>query len=343
MTDLSASPKRTPTNNPLEDSKNSSRAPSPALEATETEVNLLPVSAPHVAISSTTLSTDENPHMVKTESISIDANRRKSSTWKAFNIKKQLIKVDSRLRNTFVTATSPEPVAPKAGSTFYTATAEDNVAECLTSAPTFAHNDRNEYLEEIESEIVKSLKSQLNTDSSVALTNSSEQETQGIHEELTETSILQEGPAKTETGQKVSFAKSSDEPGPSRPADLPLATSPGEPPVAPPRISKLKNTKQRLLSVPNIKYSRQQQQPPADFSLRGKMSVGHKDSLSNYISTGSNTASGSGTAGNNNAGSSSFANSFMRRFSKYQLENIPTTQRCFQGHLERGSHCYRML
>lgn len=282
------------------------------------------------------------------------ATRRKSSTWKAFNIKKQLIKVDSRLRNTFVTAASPEP--QKSGSTFYAPEGGDvagiNPGTSASSATNatglaFAHNDRNEYLEQIESEIVQSLnevqasgndesvmdatESLAGPDPNAGHSSGQQQQPRSILNCNTNEQSENSSPNtkrvefSEEPVQRVAFVSPVEGAFISRPSDLPLGESSSEDrPVPPPRISKYKNNKQRLLSVPNIKYTKQQQ---TEFPMRGKMSVGHKDSLSNLLpATTGGTNVASGGAGNhnnnNNAGtssSSSFANSFMRRFSKYQL------------------------
>lgn len=333
LSDISASPQRTPTNNnPFDESRSSSRAASPALEATELDVAPLQHHQPMSSSSnvSPTTATDEESMATKSEiSVSAAATRRKSSTWKAFNIKKQLIKVDSRLRNTFVTAVSPEP--QKSGSTFYTSDGEPNRNASQELA--FAHNDRNEYLEQIESEIVQSLNEVQASGNEPSIMDSSDLqlESDGAHHPKGILCSTEQGEASHTTSKKVEFT---DEPvqreasvSPlegcswSRPADLPLtesATDEGGHPVPPPRIGKLKNNKQRLLSVPNIKYTKQQQ---PDFPMRGKMSVGHKDSLSNLIVTGpSSVVSTANHSSHNAAGTSastSFANSFMRRFSKY--------------------------
>lgn len=296
------------------------------------------------------------------------ATRRKSSTWKAFNIKKQLIKVDSRLRNTFVTAASPEPAPPKSGSTFYTDDGPTDNPSSSSATPglPFAHNDRNDYLEQIESEIVQSLHEVQAPGNDESIADATDSLVTPSHDEQHQILVASSVPRSIlnttnschmaekqhassagdssspinkkvefseEPAQRVAFVMPSEGALVSRPADLPLAASTADDdrPVPPPRISKFKNNKQRLLSVPNIKLAKQQQTQP-EFPMRGKMSVGHKDSLSNLVSAGGGGGGGAGAnvvfagnhnpsgGGNNNAGaSSSFANSFMRRFSKYQL------------------------
>lgn len=374
---MSASPQRTPThnNNPLESnvgSRGSSRAASPALEATETELNH--PQNPSGDVTPTATTTDEGLIAKSDASATVTAaTRRKSSTWKAFNIKKQLIKVDSRLRNTFVIAASPEP-PPPTKSTFYTD--GDVSAASASTTPTnvplaFAHNDRNEYLEQIESEIVQSLNEVQATgndesiaDATESLTLTNYDSVAGHSAVVTPRSILNtNNNSGTEAEscsplnvaiskrvefceeppmQRVSFVSPVEGAFVSRPADLPLTESNTstsddvvDRPVPPPRSGKYKNNKQRLLSVPNIKYAKQQQ--PSEFPMRGKMSVGHKDSLANLLPTTTTTMTGSlvvsgggggpnlsninvaGTAPGTGTTSSSFANSFMRRFSKYLL------------------------
>lgn len=296
----------------------------------------------------------EESVMGKSEATVTAATRRKSSTWKAFNIKKQLIKVDSRLRNTFVTAASPEPQKSSGGSasTFYT-DAGDGSSDAAATTPTnpplaFAHNDRNEYLEQIESEIVQSLNEVQATGNEESIADAAESlASYESHSVVTPRSILNTANSGTEAEscspmtttkkveftceepvvQRVAFVSPVEGAFVSRPADLPLSESTSDDvvdrPVPPPRSGKYKSNKQRLLSVPNIKYAKQQ---PTEFPMRGKMSVGHKDSLANLMPvTGSGHVASAGNQSNANAAatapgtSSSFANSFMRRFSKYQL------------------------
>lgn len=286
----------------------------------------------------------------KSEATVTAATRRKSSTWKAFNIKKQLIKVDSRLRNTFVTAASPEPQKSSGGaSTFYTDAGDgsDAAATTPTNPPlAFAHNDRNEYLEQIESEIVQSLNEVQATGNEESIVDAAESlASYESHSVVTPRSILNTANSDAESCspmatakkveftceepvvQRVAFVSPVEGACVSRPSDLALSESTADDvvdrPVPPPRSGKYKSNKQRLLSVPNIKYAKQQ---PTEFPMRGKMSVGHKDSLANLMPvTGSGHVASGGNQSNANAAatapgtSSSFANSFMRRFSKYQL------------------------
>lgn len=310
--------------------------------------------------------------------------RRKSSTWKTFNIKRQLIKVDSRIRNTFNSTASPEVAnqtnteqqpggSTKGGSVFYFNTPEGGSSlspietsppegfdhrasdsEAPSSSSTSAHLNRSEYLEQIENEIVQSLNELQSGDSN----NNIERELEGqLSDNLpTHSSLASQRPSTVASSVPKSilnssnvgdnFATSSANNSPSnkrvefieepafvasfvsqneggcvsRPSDLPLyseeATAVGSSesrPVPPPRVARFKNNKQRLLSVPNIKYTKQQ--PPENLH-RGKMSVGHKDSMSNLMA-GSGGAGTVTSAKETSGSSSSFAGNFMRRFSKY--------------------------
>lgn len=202
------------------------------------------------------------------------------------------------------------------------------------NGPVFAHNDRNEYLEQIESEIVQSLNEVQATGNDESILNVTE--SLASHDPLKiqqPKSILNSGNNEhpenalpinkkveftEEPMQRAAFVSPVEGAFASRPVDLPLGDSSADDvgrPVPPPRIGKFKNNKQRLLSVPNIKYTKHQQ---SEFPMRGKMSVGHKDSLSNLVPAGSGPVASGGN--HNNVGpssSTSFANSLMRRFSKY--------------------------
>lgn len=235
-----------------------------------------------------------------------------------------MIKVDSRLRNTFVPSPSPEP--QKSGATFYTEGEDTLKNSCVVAASglAFAHNDRNEYLEQIESEIVQSLNEVHVAGNNESISDATESL---VSQDSVPRGILNSGSSEQadscspigkkvefceERIHRVAFASPVDGALVSRPVDLPLGESDDvDRPVPPPRIGRYKNSKQRLLSVPNIKYTKQQ----GDFPLRGKMSVGHKDSISNMMPTAGTTAPSGGNVGPST--SSSFANSFMRRFSKY--------------------------
>lgn len=78
----------------------------------------------------------------------------------------------------------------------------------------------------------------------------------------------------------------------SRPSELPLFDDNGQP-IIPPRSKKKDKRDQRLLSVPNIKFTRQESNKLRDLRARSEKEQG-----------------------------SSFAGNLMRRFSKYQLRGV---------------------
>lgn len=78
----------------------------------------------------------------------------------------------------------------------------------------------------------------------------------------------------------------------SRPSELPLFDENGQP-ILPPRGKKKENRDKRLLSVPNIKFTRQESTKLKDLRARSEKDQG-----------------------------SSFAGNIMRRFSKYQLRGV---------------------
>lgn len=84
----------------------------------------------------------------------------------------------------------------------------------------------------------------------------------------------------------------------SRPSELPLFDENGQP-ILPPRGKKKDNRDKRLLSVPNIKFTRQESTKLKDLRARSEKDQG-----------------------------SSFAGNIMRRFSKYQLRDVAANCVC---------------
>uniref|UniRef100_A0A1B0DHS9 Uncharacterized protein n=1 Tax=Phlebotomus papatasi TaxID=29031 RepID=A0A1B0DHS9_PHLPP len=318
LPDLSSSPQKTPSmmpsSLPLEGSQNSSRAPSPANEALE--VGAVPI--------------DESvtPEDVGKGGPDSGQQRRKSSSWKAFNIKRQLSKVDTKIRSTF--GTSDPSGGGKRGSVFYCGATEGLPLSPVEISPdsdpkstsTDTEQDKSDFVEQIESEIVQSLDEMTNQRS----VDTVEKDVERHHEVLRTTSpcpgiaqsvpksILQQTESNSmrdqkrvefieEPVQRITLVSPSEGARVSRPSDLPLFPDGGDldRPIAPPRGKK--KEKQRLLSVPNIKYIKPESSTQHFKDLRGRATA-------NVGSRGHETGSASG---------SSFAGNLMRRFSKYQV------------------------
>ncbi|XP_055709025.1 syntaxin-binding protein 5 isoform X2 [Phlebotomus papatasi] len=315
LPDLSSSPQKTPSmmpsSLPLEGSQNSSRAPSPANEALE--VGAVPI--------------DESvtPEDVGKGGPDSGQQRRKSSSWKAFNIKRQLSKVDTKIRSTF--GTSDPSGGGKRGSVFYCGATEGLPLSPVEISPdsdpkstsTDTEQDKSDFVEQIESEIVQSLDEMTNQRS----VDTVEKDVERHHEVLRTTSpcpgiaqsvpksILQQTESNSmrdqkrvefieEPVQRITLVSPSEGARVSRPSDLPLFPDGGDldRPIAPPRGKK--KEKQRLLSVPNIKYIKPESSTQHFKDLRGRATA-------NVGSRGHETGSASG---------SSFAGNLMRRFNK---------------------------
>ncbi|XP_055709029.1 syntaxin-binding protein 5 isoform X6 [Phlebotomus papatasi] len=315
LPDLSSSPQKTPSmmpsSLPLEGSQNSSRAPSPANEALE--VGAVPI--------------DESvtPEDVGKGGPDSGQQRRKSSSWKAFNIKRQLSKVDTKIRSTF--GTSDPSGGGKRGSVFYCGATEGLPLSPVEISPdsdpkstsTDTEQDKSDFVEQIESEIVQSLDEMTNQRS----VDTVEKDVERHHEVLRTTSpcpgiaqsvpksILQQTESNSmrdqkrvefieEPVQRITLVSPSEGARVSRPSDLPLFPDGGDldRPIAPPRGKK--KEKQRLLSVPNIKYIKPESSTQHFKDLRGRATA-------NVGSRGHETGSASG---------SSFAGNLMRRFSR---------------------------
>uniref|UniRef100_A0A1B0CY24 V-SNARE coiled-coil homology domain-containing protein n=1 Tax=Lutzomyia longipalpis TaxID=7200 RepID=A0A1B0CY24_LUTLO len=254
--------------------------------------------------------------------------RRKSSSWKAFNIKRQLSKVDSKIRNTFGTsgdASTGGGGGAKRGSVFYCGATEGVPLSPVEISPdsdpkstsTDTEQDKSDYVEQIETEIVQSLDEVANQRCETV-----EREIERQHHEVQRTSPCPPGVAQSvpksilqqaeinsvrdhkrvefieEPVQRVTLVSPTEGARLSRPSDLPLFTDDDQAgPVAPPRGKK--KEKQRLLSVPNIKYSKQESSGQNFKDLRGK---------------GVASVGGRGGHEAGSASTSSFAGNLMRRF-----------------------------
>lgn len=168
--------------------------------------------------------------MEEEKAVPIPQNRRKSSTWKAFNLKRQLSKVDIKIKN---------PLKEKRNSVFYS-DASPNADE--KSSP---DSDENTVID-----------NQSVIDLSVVTPKTPEEDHTKDFIEPIEFSPEEEpdvpflvGSLGAQFDRRVGFA--------TRPDNLDLVDEDGIP-VRPPRHKKKQYEKrdQRLLSVPNIKFPR---------------------------------------------------------------------------------------
>lgn len=287
-------------------SSSSSRPASPAQEAMESQS----------PIDESILAPDE---LAKIKSAQ---NRRKSSSWKGFNLKRQLSKVDMKIKKTFgdtppVTSQTDKPSNSASNSVFYTmgniektplSPVEVSPDTESNSTPTDTEQDKSDYIEELERDIVQSLadlemKDQLspnNIEQAVELSNSDVDSEPTSLSPSQSTSPQNVAPKFPEKQKKVEFTDAAltkivsqnvEGSSISRPSDLPLQENyNSERPNVPPRTKKKDKRDQRLLSVPNIKpYTK-----PDVKDLRKKSTKKEQSSI----------------AGN-----------LMRRFSKYQLND----------------------
>lgn len=293
---------------PLSTEPNTSRPPSPANEAQENDEILSP---------------EEDEQYT-----AIAQCRRKSSSWSRFKLKRQLTKVNMMLTNTFSEAgSSSSNTTTKRGSIFHHGPTEGTplspveVSPITTSQSTSSDTDRSDFIADIEKDIVQNIdelsaRKPITPDSRDATANNSddgESEPSSLidyqHQSHTPRSILQTidmKPRKASQPQNLpskkvdfseetvvrSLAANCEGSRMSRPSELPLFDENGQP-ILPPRGKKKDNRDKRLLSVPNIKFNRQESTKLKDLRARSEKDQG-----------------------------SSFAGNIMRRFSKYQLRTV---------------------
>ncbi|XP_045532231.1 syntaxin-binding protein 5 isoform X2 [Pieris brassicae] len=186
--------------------------------------------------------------------------RRKSTPWKTFNLKRQLSKVDLKLKAAFAPVDSDE-TTEKSNSQFYTEPQEK--AESAQESNDSPDEESNEKLSE---EDKSQLPSPLRVCSDVFERMHRElQEKRSadvydrMHKELQE---RWQDKDRLESSPDVSPSKLGDDDKAVRPDNLPLFDDEGKPTRPPRQKSKKKDDRdqreQRLLSVPNIKYNRQE-------------------------------------------------------------------------------------
>ncbi|XP_061378643.1 syntaxin-binding protein 5 isoform X1 [Danaus plexippus] len=177
--------------------------------------------------------------------------RRKSTPWKNFNLKRQLSKVDLKFKAAFA-APENEDNNEKGNSQFY----------CEPSAPTQVSSDRTEAMntdspDEVETgvKVTEEDKSQLSSPLRVC-----SDVFERMHKELQERWQDKE---RNEDTPDISPSRLGEEEKATRPDNLPLFDEDGKP-LRPPRGKSRRKEEtrdqrdQRLLSVPNIKYTKQE-------------------------------------------------------------------------------------
>lgn len=259
-------------------------------------------------------------------------NRRKSSSWKGFNLKRQISKVDMKLKKTFGDGGGANPGESKekgSSSIFYTmgdrpplSPVEISPNTESNSTPTDTEQDKSDYLEELEKDIVKSLAELEYKDAIIPIETGRESRNSTSDNDSDPISPSQSNSAQNATATKSKKVEFSEEPefskselatSPveggymSRPSDLALhdpmnSSMPNNPdrPLPPPR-----GKKNRLLSVPNIKpYT----VPPSVTAAVSSTKPEVRDLRGVNRSKLARSE-----------GQPSFAGNLMRRFSKYQL------------------------
>lgn len=224
--------------------------------------------------------------------------RRKSTPWKTFNLKRQLSKVDLKLKAAFAPPENEEAIE-KVNSQFYSDTAGTGTSEVVIESSTESPDGEETGEKKVE-EDKSQLSSPLRVCSDVFERMHKElQEKRSadvydrMHKELQERWQDKE---RGETSPDISPSQIGDDEKATRPDNLPLFDEDGKP-LRPPRLKGKKKEDptrdqrdQRLLSVPNIKYSKQESVK----DLRKKQATSQQ--------------------------SQSFAGNLMRRFSKYPQE-----------------------
>uniref|UniRef100_A0A6P7F4Z7 Syntaxin-binding protein 5-like n=1 Tax=Diabrotica virgifera virgifera TaxID=50390 RepID=A0A6P7F4Z7_DIAVI len=190
------------------------------------------------------------------KALPIPQTRRKSSTWKGFNLKRQLSKVDIKIKN---------PLKEKRGSIFYNdVTSMQDVIDNLEETETSPESDENTI---IDNQIALPVKEDQNAHTSTNIIHNEDHEFNELSpEEEPEVPFLVGSVGSTVEYQRGRAATIS------RPDNLELGGEDGYP-IRPPRNKKkqLDKRDQRLLSVPNIKFQRAEAQNYRD--LREKEDI----------------------------------------------------------------------
>lgn len=211
-------------------------------------------------------------------------NHRKSSSWKG--LKNQLSRAEMKIKSTFAEPFTKE----RKGSVIFYGSATDGTAvspvelspDSVESGPPSPDQDLSDKTEKI-ADLIKNIEE---------LGSECEKEVPAVKNKRVD---FVEEPCKKVSMSAIEGA------GISRPTDLPFGS--GDAPIAPPRTKKEGSKRlERLLSVPNLKLNRQEQNRL--LNLR---------KTSNVVDQKSNKNKGN----------------FIRRFSKYQFQSFTHTPECF--------------
>jgi hypothetical protein len=256
------------------------------------------------------LSLDEEAISPSEDAQRMKANNRKTSSWKGF--KSQFSKAEMKIKSTFGdsfskerkavdgTIISPTELSPESVESGESTPVEDERSENM------ANLIRN--IEELGAECDKEIAA---TSSATTTTTATAMKPTGVSDKKDKRVDFVEEPCK-----KISF-QTNEGAGISRPTELSFGSG-GVPPTAPPRMKKEKRL-ERLLSVPNIKLNKVDQNRLLNLRKTSNM-VEQRSSSATASSSTAATASASSsiatTAATKNKGN------FMRRFSKYQFHCI---------------------
>ncbi|XP_015585069.1 syntaxin-binding protein 5 isoform X2 [Cephus cinctus] len=181
-----------------------------------------------------------------------DENLRKNYSWKGFSLKRQLSKVDLKIKNTFVASSSSQNGAGSNSSSSGTSTTSNNqkrsVFYCNPSESTTPLSPVESVGSESSSSPEKNSPQHEKSPSTESKFTSSDGKS--VNSQIETEKI------KSITGTEDQGITATTEP--VRPADLPLFDNECKPPVRTKRAGKEKLPKRegRLLSVPNIKYQK---------------------------------------------------------------------------------------
>jgi hypothetical protein len=244
------------------------------------------------------LSLDEEAAISPSEDvIRMKANsNRKTSSWKGF--KSQFTKAEMKIKSTFGDSFAKERKAVDGTIISPVELSPDSIEDSAQSSspenePAEKFTDLIRNIEELGAECDKEIAAKTMSNSSCAA--------------VVEKKDRRVDFAVEESPCRKASVPPSEGAGISRPTELPFGSK-NDIPIAPPRAKKEKRL-ERLLSVPNIKLNKQDQNRL--LNLRKTSQVEKSSALSTSSSTAA-TASSSKSKGGN----------FMRRFSKYQFTCI---------------------
>jgi hypothetical protein len=234
------------------------------------------------------------------EASKMKANQRKSSSWKG--LKSQLSRAEMKIKSTF---TEPFAKERKGSVIFYQSAADGTLLSPVELSPESVESgssspDQDVYAEREKNEKIADLIKNIEElgsecDNAVPKATNSAAAGNDKKESTVKRVDFVEEPCKKVSMSTIEGA------GISRPTELSFSDMP----VAPPRMKKDGSKRlERLLSVPNLKLNRQDQNRL--FNLR---------KTSNIVDQKSNKNKGN----------------FIRRFSKYQFQSFTHTQECFRS------------